>query len=473
MELDNTDTMEKNLSKQQVNPTDVINNRDKTLIEVIEQVSAGNYLVEITGDDELSLSLARLVSKLRDSASADLDRIVKLSMSSNETAISSAKLLYNLSKVDNKAHSIAQAAEEMQSSVETIRNYSDDIKKENIKSVSDIHEVNESSQESLTSFDHINLSISEGTSEILELRNFGSAVIKISDEIRGIAFQTKILAMNAAVEAARAGSAGAGFGVVATEMRSLSDRSSAATKKIAELAREFEDQMIEVSEGLVDTQDNIKHGHDSTTLVAEQMVNMNEQILSISKNIDSITTSIEQQTMASGDVTVGINDIATSTSESVANTDSVVDSMVDLQSIVNDQISALADMELPAKVVKLAQSDHVIWKKRLVAMISGKEGLNADELADHHSCRLGKWYDQVIDPSMKNSPAFKALIEPHERVHRHGIRAVEQYNDGDLAAALREIELVEQASEEVLALLKELESVSISSQKQHDDFENF
>ena len=52
-----------------------------------------------------------------------------------------------------------------------------------------------------------------------------------------------------------------------------------------------------------------------------------------------------------------------------------------------DQIAALAVYDVPHKVVKLAQSDHVLWKKRLANMVAGRAGLNANELADHHSCR--------------------------------------------------------------------------------------
>jgi methyl-accepting chemotaxis protein len=91
-------------------------------------------------------------------------------------------------------------------------------------------------------------------------------------------------------------------------------------------------------------------------------------------------------------------------------------------------------------------------------MIAGREGLNAEELADHNSCRLGKWYNLVNDPTYLNHPKFKALLKPHELVHKHGIEAVQLYNSNNLDGALKEIDKVEAASSDVLRLLVELEN---------------
>lgn len=78
-------------------------------------------------------------------------------------------------------------------------------------------------------------------------------------------------------------------------------------------------------------------------------------------------------------------------------------------------------------------------------------------LADHHSCRLDKWYDQVTDPRLLQRQEFKQLLRPHQLVHHHGKLAVAAYNKGDVKAALQEISEVEAASVDVLSLLKSME----------------
>lgn len=92
-------------------------------------------------------------------------------------------------------------------------------------------------------------------------------------------------------------------------------------------------------------------------------------------------------------------------------------------------------------------------------MVVGKEGLRSDELADHHSCRLGKWYDQVTDERYTRNRTFRDLIHPHQEVHQHGKRAVDLFNRGDIAGALAEIAEVERASVDVLQGLSDLEGL--------------
>ena len=67
---------------------------------------------------------------------------------------------------------------------------------------------------------------------------------------------------------------------------------------------------------------------------------------------------------------------------------------------------------------------------RLANMIIGREGLKPNELADHHTCRLGKWYDGCRHTALAGSPEFVAIEDPHARVHSHGIEAVRRYNAG-------------------------------------------
>ena len=93
-------------------------------------------------------------------------------------------------------------------------------------------------------------------------------------------------------------------------------------------------------------------------------------------------------------------------------------------------------------------------------MLAGREGLNASELSNHHSCRLGKWYDHVQDAQYLNHPAFKALQVPHQLVHEHGIKAVNLYNANRHQEAIQEIAKVEAASKDVLRLLAELEQTT-------------
>ena len=360
--------------------------------------------------------------------------------------------------MDEKAQSIASAAEQLQASVSQIRHHSQDMRNETSASMDVVSDVTESLKVSVAAFDKIRQSVAENTAEVANMGSFATEIREIADTIKGIAFQTNLLALNASVEAARAGSVGAGFGVVAQEMRSLATKSADATKQITTLVDDYEEKMKSVTDALQSSVSSVDEGKVSIENVDGKMSEMREKISRVSENINDITGAIDEQSEASESVSNGITNIAQNTSASVDSTDYIVDSMDKLQNFVNDHILEISALNIPNKVIKLAQSDHVIWKKRLVNMICGKEGLNDRELADHHSCRLGKWYNQVNEASMLNNHSFQALLPPHERVHTHGKQAVVYYNSGNVALALSEIEKVESASVEVLRLLKALES---------------
>lgn len=434
------------------------NEAELNAIATINAMIEGDYLIDADESSELGQSLQKLILKLRHSYNSELDRVVKLSICSNETNTSSARLLYALQTVDNRAQSIAAAAEELQASVQQINDHSSGVRKENESSIQVMSEVVQRLDFTVSTFEEIGAAVLDDVEQISEMSSFAKEVKNIAESIKGIAFQTNLLALNAAVEAARAGQAGAGFAVVAQEMRSLSKNSENATKQITKLVGHFEEKMKNVTEALKESVGNVEKGKTAIGSVSSHMEDLQSNIKRSSQNITSIVDAIAEQNSATASVSDGIYSIAQQTSESVHGTDKIVDSMDELQNHINDQILELSQLNLTDKIVKLAQSDHVIWKKRLVAMICGKEGLDVNELADHHSCRLGKWYDQVNDLTIKSHPAFGQLLPPHELVHMHGKQAVVLYNQGRTREALEEIQKVEAASVEVLNLLKALEN---------------
>ena len=435
-------------------------NRHDELVQIVNSLIDGNYIVEIDDTTALGIALKTLAARLNATSGQELDRVVQLSICANETSMGAARLLYNLQRVSSGAQAVASAAEELQASVETIRTYGNDVNVDSKQALRLVDSIAAQLTESVTAFLNITESVKSNRSAITSLTSFSANVQGLSDEIKSIAFQTNILALNASVEAARAGEQGRGFAVIAQEMRTLANRSSDATQSISDLAKSFESQMTQVAASLSDTVLVVKNGQAA---IAEVDTNMQSMHLGLQRTVSSImqiSESMDEQNIAASVVAKNIAKIAAQTEHSVHSTDAIVDSIDQIQSFINLQINQLAELTLPNKIIKLAQSDHVVWKKRLVNMICGKQGLKEKELTDHHSCRLGKWYDQVTDPQMLQRSEFKQLLRPHQLVHHHGKLAVAAYNNGDIKTALLEISEVEAASVDVLKLLKSMEKPS-------------
>jgi len=144
------------------------------------------------------------------------------------------------------------------------------------------------------------------------------------------------------------------------------------------------------------------------------------------------------------------------TSANTAAIESVIATLEKTEEPIVEGVNELVAAGAPNATVMAAKSDHLIWMRKLAQMLAGRISLDADELADHNTCRLGKWYNAQADKELTGHPAWAALLAPHQEVHRAGIAAARAYAAGDLDEAVAHVEEAGAASLEVLRLLDDL-----------------
>ncbi len=128
--------------------------------------------------------------------------------------------------------------------------------------------------------------------------------------IASISEQTNLLALNAAIEAARAGEQGRGFAVVADEVRTLAQRTADSTKEISDVIKGIQDSTNESFNQMQLCVDEVNGGVDLSTQAGESLNKILSQISHVSELINQVTTATEQQTTTIGDVSTKVNDIA-------------------------------------------------------------------------------------------------------------------------------------------------------------------
>ena len=431
--------------------------RDNALLAWIEALAQGQYdAAAPAGDDPLTLAIAKLSARLAELASGSLDNIVDINIQSGETAISAARMLTACRDIDERAQAVAAASEEMVASVGQIRATTDD-------TVTRATQMKVSAEQGMSTaglasgaMGRVETTANEASDKIVALSAASEEIGAIVGSIDAIAKQTNLLALNATIEAARAGEAGRGFAVVASEVKALSQQTSKATDEIRDRIQRLRSEVELIVVAMSDCKSAATESKDAVAQLGGAMSNVGEHIGVVTGGMYEIANVLNQQTDASREIAEGIADIANKTKLSVEQIKDISAQLDNGQGIASQQLQILAGLSFGNKVPRLAKADHVIWKKRLVDMAVGRVTLKADELADHHSCRLGKWYYGEGSCAMHGHPAFAALEHPHAEVHDHGKRAAKLFEQGDLAGALKEIARVEEASTDVLRLLDEL-----------------
>jgi methyl-accepting chemotaxis protein len=289
----------------------------------VDKVAGGDLRVQLThqGNDEigqLTASFAAMITNLRSMIGKIEDASRRVSSTAGQVYGTAEKMVNGAEKVASQAGTVATAGEEMAAT-------SGDIAQNCSMAAEAAKQANQKAE--------AGVAVVEGTVDIMN--QIAERVMNTSKTVEGlgarsdqigniisviedIADQTNLLALNAAIEAARAGEQGRGFAVVADEVRALAERTTRATREIGEMIKSIQQETKSAVAAMEEGVHKVEQGHTESARSGEAIQSILQQINEVAMQVNQIATAAEEQTATTSEISsnmIQITDVIQQTAQ--------------------------------------------------------------------------------------------------------------------------------------------------------------
>jgi methyl-accepting chemotaxis protein len=388
--------------------------------------------------------------------SGGLKQAVEASVAVSEAIVTSVRMLHDVQSLHTESTSAADATKQLVCSLHGHAASGKDVAEATTKAEQAVQQSMGALSQMAQSMESIVAAVRRTAGQTEAMKVASSRIGEFLKTIEGLAKQTNLLALNATIEAARAGEAGRGFAVVAGEVKALAGLTSAAAGDIRDRVNEVQSGMTGIVAAMDEANQAVSLGQTNIERLNLEMSEVGREAAAVSRRIEEIVSALK----ADSDVATKAGSASAKSAELARiNSDEVeatIKSLDQAAKLVYDRVNLYARSPTSRDLVEIAKSDHVAFKKRLTDALMGRAQWKASEVPDEHSCRLGKWYDSVVEPKILAQPAYEKLRGPHAALHAAARGALSANERGDRQGALHGLEEFVGAAEQVLTLLDDI-----------------
>ncbi|RMR09384.1 methyl-accepting chemotaxis protein [Pseudomonas syringae pv. helianthi] len=316
-------------------------------LKLAERVADGDLTHNqvVTRKDELGLlqgSMMRMTGNLRELIGGLRDGVTQIASAAEQLSAVTEQTSAGVNSQKNETDQVATAMHEMSATVQEVARNAEQASHAAVNASKEAREGDGVVSKAVAQIERLATEVKHSKSAMDELKSESNKIGGVLDVIKAVAEQTNLLALNAAIEAARAGEAGRGFAVVADEVRSLAQRTQTSTEEIAALISGLHTRTTQVATILDNSQALTENSVELTRNAGASINNMTQAISTIETMNHQIAAAAEEQSAVAEEINrsvLNVRDIseqtASASEETAASSVELARLGVHLQSLVS------------------------------------------------------------------------------------------------------------------------------------------